>query len=180
MPWMDWLVLGVAAAGAYRGAKVGMLRQAISILGWLFAFILALQLMQPVGELLVVSLPIDRTMAPLVGFVIVLGTIRIVVFVLRQAVESLLEAFHLTLLNRLGGILFGTFQGILIASLLFLVLGYVGVPPPEKRQASVLYEPVAAALPETWDAAARHFPRVRTAAEQFGRHVEEELPARSR
>lgn len=179
MPWVDWLVLGGVVLGAYRGYKTGILRQVISILGWFLAFVLALQLMQPAGKLLVASLPVDEAMAPLVGFIIVLAAVRLAVFFVRQAVESILEAFHLTFLNRAGGGLFGAFQGVLVVSLLFLVLGYVGVPRAETRRASAAYDPVAAALPETWDAVAEQIPKLRTATEQFGERVEDELPASS-
>lgn len=175
VPWIDWIVVGGVVLGAYRGYKTGILRQTIAILGWFVAFVLALQLMQPAGRALVVSLPVDENLAPLVGFLIVLVAVRLVLFIARQAAESLLEAFRLSFVNRLGGALFGAFQGILVISLLFLVLSYVGAPAPATRRASAAYGPVAAALPETWDALAEHVPRLRTAAEQFGRRVEDEL-----
>lgn len=180
MTWVDWLVLGGVAAGAYRGYKTGVLRQAIAILSWFVAFVLAVQLMQPAGQALVASLPVSQTFAPLVGFLLVLAAVRLAFFLLRQAAESILEAFRLSLLNRVGGGLFGAFQGVLLLSLLFLVLGVLGVPSQETRQSATVYAPVAAALPDTWDALAEHVPKLRTAAEQFGRRVEEELPARSR
>ena len=166
--------------GAYRGYQTGVLRQAISIFGWFLAFVLALQLMDSAGGLLVMSLPIDRTLAPLVGFVIVLVSVRLIFFLLRQAAESILEAFRLSFVNRMGGALFGAFQGVLVISLLFLILGYVGVPERDTRRSSATYTPVAAALPETWDALAEHVPTLHTAAEQFGQRLEKELPARSR
>jgi membrane protein required for colicin V production len=179
MTWVDWLVLVGVAAGAYRGYKTGVLRQVIAIAGWFVAFILALQLMQAAGRVLVASLPVDEHLAPLVGFLLVLVAVRLALFLARQAAESILDAFHLSFVNRLGGGAFGAFQGVLIVSLLLLVLGYLGVPQEQTRRASAAYEPVAAVLPETWDAVAEHVPRVRGAAEQFGRRVEEELPGRS-
>ena len=175
VPWIDWLVLGAVAVGAYRGYKTGVLRQVIALLGWFVAFVLALQLMDAAGRLLVKSLPVDETLAPLVGFLVVLAVVRVGFFLLRQAAESILEAFRISFLNRLGGGLVGAFQGVLVASLLFLVLGYVGAPADKTRSASASYAPVAAALPKTWDALAKEVPELRTAAEQFGRRVEEEL-----
>ncbi|PSQ83089.1 MAG: hypothetical protein BRD44_05750 [Bacteroidetes bacterium QS_7_67_15] len=77
VPWIDWLVLGAVAVGAYRGYKTGVLRQAVSILGWFVAFVLALQLMDAAGRLLVKSLPVDETLAPLVGFLVVLAVVRV-------------------------------------------------------------------------------------------------------
>lgn len=179
MIWVDWLVLAAVALGAYRGYKTGVLRQAVSILGWVVGFILALQLMDAAGQALETSLPVDETLAPVVGFVLVLVAVRLGLFLLRQAFESILNAFHLSFLNRAGGGVVGAFQGVLVVSLLFLVLGALGVPSEETRRASASYTPVAEALPRTWDAVAEQVPPLRTAAEQFGQHVEEELPARS-
>ena len=180
MVWVDGLVLAAVALGAYRGYKTGVLRQAVSILGWFVGFVLALQLMDAAGQALEASLPVDDTLAPVVGFVLVLVGVRLGLFLVRQAVESILDAFHLSFVNRAGGGVAGAFQGVLVASLLFLVLGALGVPSQETRRASASYAPVAEVLPQTWDAVAEHVPPLRTAAEQFGRRGKEELPERSR
>lgn len=176
MNWVDWLIIAAAGFGAYRGASTGILRQIASIVGWVVAFVLALQLMEPAGALLVQSLPVAEALAPLVGFVLVLLFVRLAFYGISRVAESVLNALRLSLLNRLGGGLFGAFQGVLVASLLFLVLGALGVPDGPTRRDAAFYRPVAAALPEAWDAVARHLPQVRSAAEQFGRRVEEELP----
>jgi membrane protein required for colicin V production len=173
--WVDGLVLAAVGLGAYRGYKTGVLRQAVSILGWFVGFMLALQLMDTAGQALEASLPVDERLAPVVGFVLVLVAVRLGLFLLRQAFESILDAFHLSFLNRAGGSVVGAFQGVLVASLLFLVLGALGMPSEATRRASASYAPVAEALPQTWDAVAEHVPPLRTAAEQFGQRVQEEL-----
>lgn len=173
---LDVLILIVLAVALARGFSTGAIRQAASIVGLIVSVVLAVQLMDPVGVLVAGSLGVSDRIAPLVGFVLVLLVVQVALFAVVRMAEAVLGALKLSILNRaLGGVV-GAAKGALVLSVLFLVLGYVGVPDAEARAESSLYGPVAGVLPVAWDAAADLFPHVERLSRRFGEDVREELP----
>lgn len=173
--WIDLLLLAALALGIYRGYCTGVVRQVVGVVGIFVSFGLAVQLMSEVGSVAAASLPVAESVAPLLGFVLVFLGAQILVRALAHLAESLLDALRLSFVNRLAGSLFGAFQAALFASLLFLVMDPVGMPEPETRDASMLYDPIAAFLPATWHVAAERMPRVKAFSQEMGEQIEEEL-----
>lgn len=179
MIWLDWIILLVLAAGLVRGFTTGMVRQAISLVGQILAFLLAVQLMRPVGELVTESLGVSATLGPLLGFVTVFLAIQIVVYAIEKIVESIVGALKLGGVNRLLGGAFGAFKAAVVLSVAFLVVDFFDLPDSETRDTSTLYEPVAAVLPGAWDFVSERVPQVERLSEKFGERVEQQLPTSS-
>ena len=175
MSLLDLIILLVLAFGVIRGYATGVIQQVVGIAGVMLAFALALQLMEAAGALVARSLAVSETIAPLVGFVLVFLAVRVVVFGIARAAETVTEALQLSLVNRLAGGVAGALQAALLLSLLFLLLDPLGVPGAQERQEARFYAPVAAALPEAWDYAAAQWPRLENASEKFSHHVEAQL-----
>jgi len=171
MTYLDWIIIVALAAGLVRGMMAGAIRQVASIIGLVVSFILAVQLMRPIGALTADGLGLSEATAPLVGFVVVFGGVQLIIIALARMIEAAVESLNLTFANRAAGGALGAFKAALLLSVLFLVSTQAGIPDEETQQASMLYTPVAEVLPGTWDHVAAYLPAVRQASEAFGESV---------
>lgn len=185
MTYLDWIIVVALAGGLVRGMMAGAIRQVASIIGLVVSFILAVQLMRPIGALTADGLGLSEATAPLVGFVVVFGGVQLIIIALARMIEAAVESLNLTFANRAAGGALGAFKAALLLSVLFLVSTQAGIPDEETQQASMLYTPVAEVLPGTWDHVAAYLPAVRQASEAFGESVrptltpEDDNPAES-
>ena len=177
MNTLDVLILLVLAGGLVRGLTTGIIKQVAGIVGFVLAFVLSVKLMDPVGALVIDSLGLSARVAPVVGFVVVFSAIQIAVFLLIRMVEALVGALRLTAVNRALGGAVGVLKAALVLSVLFLFLGYLGIPEKTTQAESAFYRPVATVLPEAWDYVARALPEVRRLTDTLGDRAEEALPA---
>lgn len=172
MSTLDTVLLVALVLGLVRGLWTGALRQVASLAGLVLAFLVAVPLMRPAGELVGAVLGASERVAPIIGFVIVFGLIQLLLFVALRFLEKIVGMLRLGVLNRLAGGALGALKVALLFSALFLVLGAVGLPGRGAREASVLYGPVAASLPATWRVVAGPFGEARELSERFGQYVE--------
>lgn len=168
---LDWFILLILTGGLIRGFVVGAVRQVASIAGLIVAFFLSVQFMHPIGTLIVSSLGLSEAVAPIAGFVVIFVGIQLLFLALSRLLERVLETLSLSLLNRAAGGALGGFKAALLLSVLFLVLGGMDVPEKQTRERSVLYGPVAKALPKTLNAASPYLPAARRASETFGQSL---------
>jgi membrane protein required for colicin V production len=165
---LDWFILIVLTGGLIRGSMVGAVRQVASLLGLVVAFFLAVQLMHPAGALIVTSLGLSEAAGPITGFIVIFVGVQLLFLALSRLLEHVLETLSLSLLNRAAGGALGGFKAALLLSVLFLVLSGMEMPKEKTRQKSLLYSPVASALPKTLDAASPYLPAAERASETFG------------
>jgi len=168
---LDWFILVVLAGGLIRGLMVGAVRQVASLIGLVLAFFLSVQLMHPVGALIVSSLGLSETTGPIAGFVVIFVGVQLLFLAVSRLLEQVLDTLSLSLVNRAAGGALGGFKAALLLSVLFLVLGGMEMPSEQVRTRSVLYAPVAETLPKTLDAASPYLPAARRALEAFGETV---------
>lgn len=178
MNLLDGFILLVLVGGAISGFHAGLIKQVTSLLGMVLAFLLGMQLMEPVGALAADSLGFSPALAPVVGFILVFLLVQLVVFALTKLIEAVLGALQLTVVNRVAGSAVGTFKSALILSVLFLALGYLSVPGPQSRSTSVLYQPISSVVPVTWDFAASQLPALGRLTDRFTRNVQTHFPVR--
>lgn len=172
---LDWFILVVLAGGLIRGFMVGAVRQVASLIGLVVAFFLSVQLMHPVGALIVSSLGLSEAVGPIAGFIVLFVGVQLLFLALSRLLERVLETLSLSLANRAAGGALGGFKAALLLSVLFLVLAGMEMPSEQVRDRSVLYAPVAKALPETLDAASPYLPAAKRASETFGQTVRPRL-----
>ncbi len=172
---LDWFILVVLTGGLVRGFFVGAVRQIASLVGLVFAFFLSVQLMHPVGALVVDSLGLAESVAPIAGFIVIFVGVQLVFLALSRLLEQILETLSLNLVNRAAGGALGGFKAALLLSVLFLVLSGFEMPSKDVRSRSKLYAPVASALPETLEATSPYLPAARRASEAFGHEIEPSL-----
>lgn len=177
MTTIDLIILAILVGGLARGFMAGAIRQITSLIGIVLAFALAVQLMEPAGNVVADSLGLAPSLAPVLGFVAVFAVVQIVFFLLGQIVEHLVEALRLSPVNRLIGGVLGGFKAALLLSVAFLLLSHINVPAQQTKEASVLYRPVALVLPRTWSFAEEHVPSLKSLSDEFGDRVRSEISA---
>ncbi len=151
------LIIGILlAAGFLRGLFTGFLRQAAGLAGVALAFVAAAQYRYQVGGIVAEALGAPAAFGSALGFAAIFAAIQIVLYLVVKLAESTLAAFKLSSLNRFAGGIAGAFRSAFFLSVLFVPMHYMGVPSAEAEESSVLYAPVAAVLPATWNFLAAH------------------------
>jgi len=168
---LDWFILVILLAGLIRGYLVGAVRQVASLLGLVVALLFSVEFMGAMGTLIVESLGLASSVAPLAGFTVLFLGVYLLFLVLARLLEQLFDTLSLSVLNRAAGGAVGGVKAALLLSLLFLVLAGLELPEKETRNDSALYRPVAQLLPETIEATEDWFPAAKRAADQLGRQV---------
>jgi len=168
---LDWFILIVLIGGLIRGYTVGAIRQIGGLIGIVAALLFSVEFMEGVGTLIVKSLGLAESVAPLAGFTVLFLGVYLLFLALARLLEQVFETLSLSLLNRAAGGAVGGLKAALLLSLLFLVLGGLELPEQETRNDSALYRPVAQLLPETIEATEEWFPAAKRAADQLGEQV---------
>jgi membrane protein required for colicin V production len=172
---LDIFILVCLAAGVVHGFSTGVIRQVSSVASLLFGFLIALQLMQPVGRVVTDLMGVSEQYAPVVGFIVVFLVFHLAVILLVKFFETVLEVLKLTTVNRAIGSAAGAFKAVLLLGILFMALAYVKVPDARTQASSVLYGPISQALPVTWDAVRAVFPQVEELSRKFSGEVQKQV-----
>jgi membrane protein required for colicin V production len=127
MTWIDYAVLAVMVISVAWGVWRGLVREVISLAGWVIAFLAANLLAGPMGETLPESLgnPELRVLLAFVGiFVVVLAVTTLTALLLSR----MLKAAGLGGFDRSLGALFGVARGLLVVLGLALIAGLTRLP----------------------------------------------------
>lgn len=168
---LDWVILLILLGGGIRGYMVGAVRQVGSVLGIGTALLVSVEFMDSVGALVVSSIGLSDSLAPLAGFTVLFLGVYLLFIALARLVEQVFETLSLSIVNQILGGAVGGGKAALLLSLLFLVLGGMELPQQETRAESVFYQPVAELLPRTIEATENWMPAAKEAADQLGRQV---------
>lgn len=142
MTWLDYAALGVLAVSVAWGIWRGLVREVISVGGWVLAFMAANVLGVPLGEALPRAIPSVelRMLLAFVGvFIVTLALATLAgVFVSKVVKTAGLEG-----LDRLLGALFGIARGALIAVAFAVLAGLTALPRQPAWRDSVIGPPLA-------------------------------------
>ena len=127
MNWVDYAILAILVVSAGISVLRGFLREAISLLGWVLAFWLALTFADDIGALLAghISQPSMRHGVAFFAIVVVsLVATAIVMYLVRLIIDKT----EITGTDRALGIVFGIARGIVIVAILVLLAGLTELP----------------------------------------------------
>ncbi|MFB6230064.1 MAG: CvpA family protein [Salinibacter sp.] len=172
---LDWLIIAILIGGLLRGYSVGAVRQVASLVGLVVAFLVSVEFMGMVGNMIVESLKLSESLAPLAGFTTLFLGVYLLFLVISRFLEQVLASLSLSVLDRVAGGAVGGFKAALLLSLLFLALTGIEVPSEKTKKKSTLYRPVAQLLPRTMEAAENWFPAAKRAADELGTRVRAEI-----
>ena len=142
MTWLDYAVIGVLAVSVGWGAWRGLVREVISILGWVIAFLAANLFAGPLGEALPPEIPSPELRLG-VAFVAVFVASLAVTGLLGLLLSKMVKAVGLGGLDRLLGSLFGIARGILLLVALALLAGLTSAPRQPFWRESITGDPLA-------------------------------------
>lgn len=127
MTWLDYAVLGVLAASIVWGAWRGLVREVLSILGWVIAFLAANLFAGALSGEMPQAIPTPELRLA-AAFVAVFAGSLLATSLAALLLSKLVKAAGLGGFDRLLGALFGVARGLLIVFAAALLAGLTSAP----------------------------------------------------
>jgi membrane protein required for colicin V production len=127
MTWLDWAAIVLLLASIGWGVWRGLVREVMSLAGWVIAFLAANLLAAPVSEIMpeMIKRPEFRT---LLAFAVVFLGVLVVTTLVTLVLSKLVHSSGLQGLDRTLGALFGLLRGVLILVAFALAAGLTSIP----------------------------------------------------
>ncbi|MBK8972798.1 MAG: CvpA family protein [Hahellaceae bacterium] len=135
--WADWAIVGVLAVSTLVSLVRGFVREALSLLTWVAAFVVARMFYGNFATLLEGSIE-TPSLRLLAGFVILFVAALILGSLLSTLLATLVKATGLTGTDRVLGMVFGLFRGVLLVVAMIAVLKLTPLPSDPWWQNSML------------------------------------------
>jgi membrane protein required for colicin V production len=123
----DYLVLFVLIASVIISTLRGLVKEILSLLGWIVAFVVANAYGAQLAPLLPELLP-GATARLIMAFIVLFLGVRILMGLLSLAIGAVIAATGLTLADRGLGGLFGLARGIVIVLAAVILSGMTAIP----------------------------------------------------
>ena len=120
MNFIDYFLITVVGLSIVLSLFRGFVREIISLIGLILAFIVASRVSGATGDYLGQWIP-SSTMADIAGFALVFIIVMVVVGIVGALIRKLVDLAELTATDRTLGIFFGAARGMLLIALCFLV-----------------------------------------------------------
>jgi membrane protein required for colicin V production len=139
MIWVDIVITGIIVISALFSLMRGFVREALSLLGWLVSFWLAITFAGDLAESFLsgISVPSLRVV---VAFTIIFVLILVIMTLINKLASQLIKKTGLTGTDRMIGMVFGVVRGALIVSVLVFLAGFTVMPQDLWWQESVLMD----------------------------------------
>src|SRR4029079_10769563 len=140
--WLDYAVAGVLLFCVLWGLWRGLVREVVSVLGWVIAFFAANLFAGPLGQVLPAEIPTPELRVA-AAFVAVFVCSLIVTTLIGLLLSKMVKAVGLEGLDRTLGALFGTAKGVLILVAVALRAALTSAPRRGYWRDSIVGEPLA-------------------------------------
>ena len=127
MTWLDYAVIGVMLLSVAWGVWRGLVREVMSLAGWVIAFLAANLFAGPLAEALPRSIPREE-LRLLIAFVAIFVVSLTLTTLAALLLAKILKAVGLGSLDRTLGGLFGLARGLIIVLAFALVAGLTAFP----------------------------------------------------
>lgn len=141
MTIFDYLVLFILIASIVISTLRGLVKEILSLLSWIVAFVLANAYGAQLAPLLPSMIP-GEAVRLMVAFVALFIGVRLLMGLLMMAVDALIKASGLSLADRGLGGLFGLARGIIIVLAAVMVGGMTDLPQQDFWK-NALFSPIA-------------------------------------
>ncbi len=175
MGYTDIVVLVVLGLGMWRGFQGGAIKEVAQIFGMLVAFMMGLQLMNVVGDIVSEILGVDSSLAPALGFVTVFLVLLLIVHFLTKFISYLMKSMKLGFIDKFSGGLLGALKAALVISIVMIPLSEINIPSNEQKEESALYPAVEAVAPITWSFAKRFWPSAQSISDKIGGRLKKQI-----
>ncbi|GGE63687.1 CvpA family protein [Massilia psychrophila] len=137
MTIFDYLVLFVLVASVVISTLRGLVKEILSLLGWVVAFVVANAYGAQLAPMLPAMIP-GEAVRLMVAFVALFLGVRILMGLLTMAVDALIQAAGLSLADRGLGGLFGLARGIVIVLFGVILCGMTSIPQQDFWKSALL------------------------------------------
>jgi len=127
MNFVDYILIAIVGLSMVLSLWRGFVREVISLIGLVAAFLLASRLSDQTGEFLGQWIT-NSTVADIAGFGLIFIIVMIVVSLIGALIRRLVDLAALTATDRTLGIFFGAARGMLLIALCFLVYSSYAKP----------------------------------------------------
>lgn len=127
MTALDFGVLGIVALSALLGLVRGAVKEMLSLLAWVIAYLAAKMFADTATRWLPSQLN-NPALRHAAGFVLVFVVVMVLAMLLSMLLSASLKAIGLGMLDRLLGMVFGTLRGLAIVLILVLLAGITSLP----------------------------------------------------
>ena len=127
MVWVDYVIPGIIVLSALFSLMRGFVREALSLIGWVAAFWLALRYANPLAELFLSSITIP-SLRIITAFTILFVLTLMLAALVNHLAGHLVKRTGLTGTDRAVGIVFGIARGGVVVSILVLLAGLTSLP----------------------------------------------------
>ncbi|WP_313703329.1 CvpA family protein [Massilia sp.] len=127
MTIFDYLVLFVLVSSVVISTMRGLVKEILSLLGWIVAFVVANAYGAQLGPMLPELIP-GETLRLMVAFVALFLGVRILMGLLSLALGAVIEASGLSLADRGLGGLFGLARGVVIVLAAVILCSMTSIP----------------------------------------------------
>jgi membrane protein required for colicin V production len=149
--YFDIIVAILCLWSAYRGVTKGFLVMAASLAALILGVWGAIRFSHLTAALLIENFGLQTKYLALIAFAITFTVIVILVHLLSRALDRLVKAVALGMVNRLAGLLFGILKTAFLISIFLVILNAIDnrVPfiPKEHKDNSLLYQPLSKLAP---------------------------------
>jgi membrane protein required for colicin V production len=127
MTWLDYAIIGVFAASLVVGVLRGLVREVLSILGWVIAFLAANLLAGPLGPFMPQAIPSPELRIAAAFVAVFVGSLILTTLV-GLLLSKIVKAVGLGGVDRMLGAIFGAARGLLIVLAAALLAGLTSAP----------------------------------------------------
>jgi membrane protein required for colicin V production len=130
--YFDYILIGIVGLSMVLSLWRGFVREIISLIGLVAAFIIASRTSGTAGDFLGQWIP-NSTTSDIAGFIMIFVIIMIIVGLVGALIRKLVDMADLTATDRTLGIFFGIARGLLLIALSFLI--YTSYTKPDQAWA---------------------------------------------
>lgn len=144
--WADLFILTVVGISALLSVLRGLVKEVLSLVGWIAACWIAFRWSGPAGLVLAGTLGVSPSVRTAIGFVALLVAVLFAFGLLNFLIGKLLASTGLSATDRMLGVLFGIARGVAIITVVVMFAGLTSLPrDPWWRQSLFLprLEPAA-------------------------------------
>jgi membrane protein required for colicin V production len=135
LPTVDWIIAAVFLVSVLVGLVRGVMREIVSLAGWVLGVVLAFFLAGPVGAMLPIESQVVQTA---LGAVLILAGVLVLAALLGALLRALMATVKLSTLDRLLGGVFGFARAALVSGVAVMLASGTQVPDSEWWKQSML------------------------------------------
>jgi membrane protein required for colicin V production len=143
MTSFDYIALAIVGLSIFMSVMRGFVREALALIGWVAAFLVAKTYTLELAPLLPKAIPTE-TLQYLAGFIILFLATLLITSLLAIALSQIFQKVGLSWLDRAVGAIFGTLRGVMIVGIIVFLCGLTDLPKNAAWRSAMLSAPLEA------------------------------------